>query len=271
MAAAATTQFDYSDEHGPLNLFIMLSEIPSAAPPPSPAVVTLRLVIQLESRGGVEVGDGEAEYHTMADAACRVPLRCLIADDGADAAERALGEMVAALAGLGCHHCPPTLWEELAPELPVAAAGIRARCVARAAAGAGLELCVHVLIMLTEEEEDDGECGCDDMDVSDVGGDEENGACQFTARPFDGPEMDDEGQQDLTSLDVSRLVRVALDEGDVEGEEAYRRAMDGAAGGGGGGAAVSPGSLAAVLDMALESVRQNAPRGGVVRRMRTGF
>ncbi|KAF8721017.1 hypothetical protein HU200_023429 [Digitaria exilis] len=127
---------------------------------------------------------------------------------------------------------------------------------------------------------------------ADLSEDEHDGG-QFTARPFDGaltreggpsdgtlllsgfeasadgPDELGDQQHELTPRDVRRLVRLAFSGGDVEGDEAYQRAL--AAGGG----PVSPATLAAMLDRALRSVTQRPPApsgsGMPPGRMRTGW
>ncbi|CAL4914425.1 unnamed protein product [Urochloa decumbens] len=123
--------------------------------------------------------------------------------------------------------------------------------------------------------------------------DEEDGGGQFTARPFggamardggpsdgtlllsgfearaDGPEVGD--QHELTPRDVRRLVRLAFGDGDVEGDEAYQRALAS-----GGGEPVSPATRAAMLEQALRSAGPRSPpakaaSGMPPGRMRTGF
>ncbi|XP_004986984.1 uncharacterized protein LOC101779748 [Setaria italica] len=119
--------------------------------------------------------------------------------------------------------------------------------------------------------------------------DDEDGGGQFSARPFDGalarevepsdgtlllsgfearadgPEPGE--QHELTPRDVRRLVRLAFSGGDVEGDEAYQRALA-------SGEPVSPATRAAMLDRALRSAgrRPLAPSpSGMPPRMRTGW
>jgi hypothetical protein len=124
-----------------------------------------------------------------------------------------------------------------------------------------------------------------------LGDDEDGGGCQFSARPYDGapareggpsdgtlllsgfeahadgPELGD--QHELTPRDVQRLVRLAFDGGDVEGDEGYQRAVD-------GGAPVSRVARAVMLDQGVRSARpqtqQQKPKStrGMPPRMRTG-
>uniref|UniRef100_A0A0D9VU41 Uncharacterized protein n=1 Tax=Leersia perrieri TaxID=77586 RepID=A0A0D9VU41_9ORYZ len=273
---------------------LILSELPTAPPPSSssttaPPAVTLRLLVQVAYDA---FPDGDAdEMETLEDVSLHVPIRELLMDEengvgGAVAAERAFGGMVA-----GLEH--PTLRMELEKEIPKAAARVRARCEGRPEDEiAGLQFRLLVVLVAPDDEDETGS----DMDFSDVAhlrssgwgdgdGDDDDGAgggssSQFTARPYggamareggpsdgtlllsgfvarsDGPEMDD--QLELTPRDIRRLVRMALEGYDIEGDEGYQRAIDGG----------TPESLGAVLRAALQSVRQ---RDRVVRRMRTGF
>ncbi|CAN6300886.1 unnamed protein product [Urochloa humidicola] len=90
----------------------------------------------------------------------------------------------------------------------------------------------------------------------------------FEARA-DGPELGD--QHELTPRDVQRLVRLAFNEGDVEGDEGYQRAVD-------AGAPVSPAARAVMLDLGLRSTRPQQQQSasssstrGMPPRMRTGL
>ncbi|KAL6593935.1 hypothetical protein ACP70R_048836 [Stipagrostis hirtigluma subsp. patula] len=84
----------------------------------------------------------------------------------------------------------------------------------------------------------------------------------FEARS-DGPELGE--QHELTPRDTQRLVRLALGGGDMEGDEAYQRALA-------GGAPVSRASRAAMLDRALRSAApQQKPTQPGLPRMRTGW
>ncbi|KAL6649946.1 hypothetical protein ACP70R_014170 [Stipagrostis hirtigluma subsp. patula] len=84
----------------------------------------------------------------------------------------------------------------------------------------------------------------------------------FEARS-DGPELGE--QHELTPRDTQRLVRLALGGGDMEGDEAYQRALA-------GGAPVSRASRAAMLDQALRSAApQQKPTPTSLPRMRTGW
>ncbi|KAK3151639.1 hypothetical protein QOZ80_3AG0248500 [Eleusine coracana subsp. coracana] len=77
----------------------------------------------------------------------------------------------------------------------------------------------------------------------------------------DGPEFFD--QHELTARDLSRLLRIAFNGGDVESDEAYKRAFH-------GNARVSRVSMAAISDTAFASTDQKRqPRP--ITRMRTGF
>ncbi|CAN6300887.1 unnamed protein product [Urochloa humidicola] len=131
---------------------------------------------------------------------------------------------------------------------------------------------------------EDGHAALSDDEDGDAGG------SQFTARPFggallaregggpsdgtlllsgfearaDGPDPDD--QHELTPRDVRRLVRLAFGGGDVEGDEAYQRALASSE-------PVSAGTRAAMVDRALRSAGRRAPaaKGVPPGRMRTGF
>ncbi|OEL16813.1 hypothetical protein BAE44_0022164 [Dichanthelium oligosanthes] len=103
-----------------------------------------------------------------------------------------------------------------------------------------------------------------------VPSDKEDGGGQFTARPFDGALAREGGpsdgtlllsgfeargdgheqgdQHELTPRDVQRLVRLAFRGGDVEGDEAYQRALA-------SGETVSAATRAGMLDRALRSAR----------------
>ncbi|PNT77411.1 hypothetical protein BRADI_1g62200v3 [Brachypodium distachyon] len=85
----------------------------------------------------------------------------------------------------------------------------------------------------------------------------------FEARS-DGPELTD--QHELTSWDMQRVVRLALDDdGSLEDDEAYQRALA-------GGTPMSRASRAAMLGQALQSVRQPQSKSpSAMFPMRTGF
>ncbi|KAL5217252.1 hypothetical protein ABZP36_017936 [Zizania latifolia] len=283
---------------------VLLSEVPAApsstvAQPP--ATVTLRLLVQCAYC--FDDADAVDDVDIVENVACRVPLRELMARDGAAAAERAFREMVADLDS-------PTLRPEVETEVGRAAKHVRAWCAGRAAEEiAGIELRMHVVLLKDEFDDESGS----DLDFSDVCGgrddsggqwnddghafisddddDEDGGGAQMTARPYhgsmareggpsdgtlllsgfvarsDGPELSD--QHELTPRDMQRLVRLALHgDRDVESDEAYQRALA-------GGTPVSPAARATQLDQALQSARrtqsQTTSAGGVVRWMRTGF
>jgi hypothetical protein len=113
------------------------------------------------------------------------------------------------------------------------------------------------------------------------GDDEDEDGCgaQFSARPYredmllsgfaarsDGPELTE--QHELTSYDMHRLVRLALEGGgSMEDDEAYLRAMA-------GGAPLSRASRAAMVDEALHSANQQHHQSrspSQIFPMRTGF
>ncbi|KAF8721016.1 hypothetical protein HU200_023428 [Digitaria exilis] len=90
----------------------------------------------------------------------------------------------------------------------------------------------------------------------------------FEARG-DGPELGE--QHELTPRDMRRLVRLAFSGGDVEGDEGYRRAVDG------GEPVLSRVARAVMLDQGMRSARppqQQQPAAstrGMPPRMRTGW
>ncbi|CAD6211214.1 unnamed protein product [Miscanthus lutarioriparius] len=271
---------------------VSLAVIPAAA---SEAAATFRLVEQRYRSGG-DVNDNEVD--TMEDVACRFPVGEL----RAAAVDRAFEDLMARI-----DH--PTLRPEVAPAAREAAARVRARYAEEWAQLGGVEFRLRFeFVDSLEPEEETGsdldldevswERGCwsdggdwrHDQDPAALISDDEVGA-QFSARPYggaiareggpsdgtlllsgfearaDGPELAD--QHELTSRDVQRLVRLAFDGGDVEGDDAYQRALD-------GGAPVSRVTRAVVHDQALRSAtataRQQQPTSprGMPARMRTG-
>ncbi|XP_066349122.1 uncharacterized protein [Miscanthus floridulus] len=263
------------------NKTVSLAVIPAAA---SEAAATFRLIVEQRYRSGGDVNDNEVD--TMEDVACRVPVGEL----RAAAVDRAFEDLMARI-----DH--PTLRPEVAPAVREAAARVRARYAEEWAQLGGVEF---VDSLEPEEEtgsdleldEESWERGCwsdggdwrHDQDPSALISDDEDGA-QFSARPYGGAIAREGGpsdgtlllsgfealadQHELTSRDVQRLVRLAFDGGDVEGDNAYQRVLD-------GGAPVSRVTRAVVLDQALRSAtataRQQQPTSprGMPARMRTG-
>ncbi|KAJ1297100.1 hypothetical protein BS78_01G352100 [Paspalum vaginatum] len=235
----------------------------------------------------------------MEDVACRVPVGELRA---AAAVDRAFDDLVAKLdhPTLRIDVAPDTREAAARVRARCAAEG------AQQLGGVEFRLRVVFVDSFEEDEEGSEPAGEDtgsDLELDEEswergelqdpaalsGGDDDEGGGQFSARPYhgalareggpsdgtlllsgfkaraDGPELTD--QHELTSRDVQRLVRLAFGGGDVEGDEAYQRALD-------GGAPVPRVARAVMLDQGLRSARrqrQPTSRSGFPPRMRTGF
>ncbi|KAG2540699.1 uncharacterized protein LOC120691011 [Panicum virgatum] len=285
---------------------VSLAVIPATTTPPSATAseaeveaVTFRLVVEQSYR----CGGGADEVDTMEDAACRVPLADL---RDAAAVDRAFEELLAGLDHPTLRPEVAPEAREAAARVRARCAeegdrlgGVefRVRIVFvdsfdedeesalepdSEETGSDLELDEE---SWNRGKSDGGEWG-HGHDPAVLGDD---GGVQFSARPFDGalaraggpsdgtlllsgfearadgPEPGD--QHELTPRDVQRLVRLAFSGGDMEGDEGYRRAVD-------GGTPVSRVARAVMLDQGLRSATQQqrpASTRGMPPRMRTGW
>ncbi|XP_002488996.2 uncharacterized protein LOC8155614 [Sorghum bicolor] len=286
---------------------VSLTIIPAAA---SEAAATFRLIVEQRYRCG-GAGGHDDEVDTMEDVACRVPVGELLCAAAAAAVDRAFEDLMARLDHPTLRPEVAPAAREAAARVRARYAeewaqlgGVEFRlCVEfvdslepEEETGSDLELDEESWERGCWSDGGDGDCRLDQDAAAPalISDDEDGTGAQFSARPYggalardggpsdgtlllsgfearaDGPEIAD--QHELTSRDVQRLVRLAFRGGDVEGDDAYQRALD-------AGAPVSRVTRAVMLDQGLRSATATAtarrqqptsPRG-MPARMRTGW
>ncbi|XP_062215585.1 uncharacterized protein LOC133916094 [Phragmites australis] len=291
------------------DMTVSLAVIPATTPSPaSEAAATFRLVVEQSYRAGAEA-TGDVDVDTAEDVACRVPVRELRAagQGSAEAVDGAFEELVARLdhPTLRLEVAP----EARKAAAQVRAMCAEGELGSVGLGGVEFRLRFLFVEPEPDYEETgsdlefdgaswergrlNGRWRYEDDQAVLVGEDNDAaGGGQFSARPYDGaltreggpsdatlllsgfearsdgPELAD--QHELTSRDAHRLVRLVLNGGDVEGDEAYQRALA-------GGAPLSRVSRAVMLDQALRSARHRpqqqptSPSGMPPTRMRTGW
>ena len=264
---------------------VLLAEIPAANSfDSSEPTVTLRLLVELCS----DYGDGPVDVEMMEDVTCRMALSDLVCCRGA--ADLAFKDLVDRI---GDRTLPPEVVGQVTAA--AARVRERCGEERDELSGVEFRLCVmfiddaafeEVSVPDSDSEDDDEDESGSDMEFGefDLSGarsvagfeddddDEDSCGAQFFVRPYrralvldgeetspllsgfesrsDGPELTDEDEMTSYDYEMQRVVRKVLGDGNgVEDDEAYQRALA-------GGTAVSRASLAAMLDQALQSTRQ---------------